>query len=231
LLRGEVAALGRQLVELRGGVAERAERQAADLATVGRRVDTTEARLAGLQGLVSGLEISVAGVAAQVARLEAVPPRLPEAAAPGASQGSRGLALPAEALFERAMESFRGGEMGQAVLDLEELVARYPGHTLVPGAHFWIAEAYFRAREYAQAAAGYQRVVEAPPGDKTAEALLKLGLTHRAMRREDRAREVWAQLLREYPDSTAAHQAQAVLRDPSRDPSRLPGVPVPNPGR
>lgn len=179
-------------------------------------MEATEARLAGLRELVGGLETTVAGVSAQVARLEAVPPRGPEVRVP---------APPAEALFERAMASLRGGELGQTVLDLEELVARYPGHALVRAAHFWIAEAYFRARDYARAATEYQKVVEAPPGDKTAEALLRLGLTQRALKREDRAREAWAQLLREYPDTDAAHRARNALRDGARTPRSDPAEP------
>jgi tol-pal system protein YbgF len=211
-----VAALGRQLAELREAGTERAERQAAGLETVGRRVDATEARLAGLREQVGGLETAVAGVSAQVARLEAVPPRAPESPVP---------APPAGVLFERAMASFRSGELGQAVLDLEELVARYPGHTLVPAAHFWIAEAYFRSREYSRAAAEYQKVVDAPPGDKSAEALLRLGLTQRALKREDRAREAWARLLREYPDTDAAHQARHALRGGIQAPRSDPAEP------
>jgi tol-pal system protein YbgF len=100
------------------------------------------------------------------------------------------------------MEAFRGGELGQAVLDFEELVERHPAHPLAGSARFWIGEAYFRTREFQQAAVEYQKAIDGSPGsDKVPEALLKLGLAQRALRREDRAREAWSRLIRDFPDS------------------------------
>jgi len=80
------------------------------------------------------------------------------------------------------MEAFRTGELGQAVLDFEELVERHPAHPLAGSARFWIGEAYFRTREFQQAAVEYQKAIDGSPGsDKVPEALLKLGLAQRAL--------------------------------------------------
>ena len=115
------------------------------------------------------------------------------------------------------MENFRAGELGQAVLDFEEFADKYGGHPLAPTVQFWIGEAYFRSRDFEQAASKYQKAIDlAATGDRTPDALLRLGLALRSLRREDRAREVWARLVRDFPDSEAALRARAVLRQPTR---------------
>src|SRR5262249_6517223 len=150
-------------------------------------------RLGQLAGSVGGGETTVDGLADPGAPLEAVSPPVPPSplargkGAPSATATAR----PPE-LFHPGPESFRGGELGQAVLDFEEFVARNPRHSLVPSAQFWIGEAYFRARDFENAATAYQKAASlAPKGDKTADALLRLGLALRALKREDRAREAW----------------------------------------
>jgi tol-pal system protein YbgF len=182
------------------------------------RLDSAERRLEELGDGVSGLEGSIASLAEQVARLEAgsgtvasVPRSLPP------TSRTPSPAISAEELFDRGMESFRAGELGQAVLDFEEFADKHPGHPLAPSVQFWIGEAYFRSRDFEQAADKYQKAVDlAPTGERTPDALLRLGLALRSLHREDRAREVWARLLRDFPDSEAALRARAVLRQPGR---------------
>jgi TolA-binding protein len=56
----------------------------------------------------------------------------------------------------------------------------------------------------------------APKGEKAPEALLKLGLAYRALRRQDRARDAWSHLVQEFPQSEAAQKARAALREIAR---------------
>jgi len=91
------------------------------------------------------------------------------------------------------------------------------GHPLAASTQFWIGEAYFRSRDFEQAASKYQKAIDlAPTGERTPDALLRLGLALRSLRREDRAREVWARLVRDFPESEAALRARAVLRQSGR---------------
>jgi tol-pal system protein YbgF len=184
----------------------------------GHRLLAIERRTEELAEAVNGLETSMAVLTEQVVRLEAggagaavlrqTHPGRPRQAGPPIS---------AEELFDRGMESFRAGELGQAVLDFAEFAEKHPTHPLGPSAHFWIGEAYFRSRDFEHAATEYQRAIDlAPAGDRTPDALLRLGLALRSLRREDRAREIWARLLRDFPDSEAALRARAVLRQPGR---------------
>jgi tol-pal system protein YbgF len=215
-LRQEVSALSEaQTARARDAAVAEAAGEKAQKAVAGR-VMAAERRLEELSDGISGLEASVAGLAEQVARLEAgsaSTASLPRSR-PARSR-TPSPAISAEELFDRGMEGFRAGELGQAVLDFEEFAEKYAGHPLAPSAQFWIGEAYFRSRDFQQAAEKYQKAVDlAPTGERTPDALLRLGLALRSLRREDRARDVWSRLLRDFPDSEAAARARVVLRQP-----------------
>ena len=107
---------------------------------------------------------------------------------------------------------------------IKDFVARYPTHPQVGTAQFWIGEAYYNARDYQHATAEYKKAVElAPKGEKAPEALYKLGVANRALRRPDRAREAWAQLIRDYPQSEFAQKARLAQREVSRAPRAAAG--------
>ena len=220
-LREDVAGLR---ATLEGGLARAAAARDAEAdrareaqEALGTRLETAERRAEELADGITSLEVALAALAEQSARLDAGsagtatlrrgPPGPRQAAPP----------ISAEELFDRAMESYRAGELGQAVLDFEQFTEKHPAHPLAASAHFWIGEAYFRTRDFEHAAAQYQRAIDlAPTGERTPDGLLRLGLAHRSLRREDRARDVWARLMRDFPDSDAALRARAVLRQPGR---------------
>jgi tol-pal system protein YbgF len=135
------------------------------------------------------------------------PPRPPAVAAPPPAP-----TLTAEKLFATAMASFRSDEHGQAVMELGELIQKFPQHPLAASAQYWIAEAYYRQRDYRQALVEFQRVEERyPKGREVPDALLRQGLCHRAIRDTAGARDAWQRLNAGYPSSPAAATARALL--------------------
>lgn len=217
-LREAVAAVREQLEQdRRDAAAARTEADARAremLGALAGRAEAVERRVEALGETLTGLEVSVGALADQLGRLETAS----GVATPLQRPGERRAATPVspEDLFDRGMASFRAGELGQAVLDLEEFVERHPGHPLSASARFWIGEAYFRTRDFEHAAAQYQKAIEiAPTGVRSPDALLRLGLALRSLRREDRAREAWGRLLRDFPESEAAQRARVLLRQPA----------------
>src|SRR5262249_50772100 len=81
------------------------------------RLAPRERRLDELADGVTGLEGSVATLAEQLARQEPGNAALPRTRS---TRPRAGPPMAAEELFDRGMESFRVGELGQAVLDFEE---------------------------------------------------------------------------------------------------------------
>lgn len=225
-LRKELAALRGQLEaarrDLDQAARDREARQREAVETTGKRVAAAEKRLDALAGATRGVEMSVGGLSDQVARLEAVSATAGAAAArrearPKVATRAAAPSLAAEELFARGMESFKNGELAQAILDFEDFVGRNPSHALAGTAQFLIGEAYYNARDYQHATVEYRKAVDmAPKGEKAPEALLKLGLAYRALKRQDRARDAWAQLVQEFPQSEAAQKARVALREVSR---------------
>jgi tol-pal system protein YbgF len=226
-LRARLATVEKALVTMETAVAAAVARAAAAESRAESRADGAEARLSslgatvkGLESSVRGIETTVGGLAGHVARLEAAPPPAP-APAPAAVEAAtprpaRPVAPPltAEQLFARAMSQFRNGELGQAILDFEDFLNKHPGHALAGSAQFWIGEAYFAARDFQHAAAEYRKAVDlAPKGEKTPEALFKLGLAYLSLKRPDRARDIWTELIRDFPQSEAAQRARTTIRE------------------
>ena len=219
-LHQDVAALRAELdqarkeIEATNQTARVAQLQAVD--ALAKQIGADERRLDDLASTVGGVETTIDGLADQVARLEAASAPVPQSrlATGTTGPGSPTAPIGPEELFDRAMGSFRGGELGQAVLDFEEFVSKNPKHPLVANVEFWIGEAYFRARDFDNAASAYQKTVTlAPKGDRAADALLRLGLAFRALRHEDQAREAWSRLVRDFPDSEASKRAKTLLRE------------------
>jgi TolA-binding protein len=99
------------------------------------------------------------------------------------------------------------------VVDFEELVQRFPSDPLVAPAQFRIGEAYYAARDFERAAQAYRKAVELDPtGKDTPQGLLRLGLAYRAQKREADARQVWNQLVRDFPESDVTEEARRALR-------------------
>lgn len=223
-----VAALRAELTEIRGELdamrrvmahqMEVAELRA-QLDTVRRASLASEGRGGAPAGTVRNLGPSVGALSPPVSRGEAgtAPPKVlvqEEAKERTPKPPANPVSLPPQALYDRGMASLRQKDYGQAVVTFEELVHRHPSHALVAPAQFWIGEAYFRSRDYRHAVSEYQKAVHlAQRGEKTPEALYKMGLAQRALKRPDRAREAWTQLVREFPQSPSAERARVALRE------------------
>jgi len=83
----------------------------------------------------------------------------------------------------------------------------------VANAQYWIGEAYYGQRDYRQAIAEFQKVLDvAPSSPKVPDALLKIGLAYRGLRDESRAQQTWDRIVKDYPKSEAAPKARTLLR-------------------
>lgn len=218
-VRGQVESVRRDLEQ---ATRDADARQRDAVESLGKRLTGAEKRLEAVAGAVRGVEMSVGGLSDQVARLESVPatsvpPPVRREGRPKPATRAAAPSLAADELFARGMDSFKTGELAQAILDFEDFIARNPSHALAGTAQFLIGEAYYNARDYQHAAVEYRKVVEvAPKGERVPDALFKLGLAYRALKRQDRARDAWTQLVREFPQSEAAQKARPALREVSR---------------
>jgi len=115
-------------------------------------------------------------------------------------------------MFAAALTQLRSGNDGQAALQFTEFVAQHPSHPQAAAAQNYIGEAFYRQRDFRQAAAEFQKTVDnytqAPP---VSEALLKIGLCQRALGDAAAAKAAWEQVIKQFPKTDAARQARTLL--------------------
>jgi tol-pal system protein YbgF len=235
-LRNEVRTLSAQMVTLEGRVADAAAligRLEARVTTAERTADQERAAREAMQASIARLTPAVPPPPAVAAEPAGPPGEAPpanargrdtiaarEIATPNDPAAARGGA-PAEHAYHAALAAFRAGEHGQAVLEFLDFVSRYPSHLLAANAQYWIGEAYYLQRDYRQALVELEKVlVHGATHPKAADALLKMGMAHRALREPGKARAVWERVVREYPKSEAAAKARALLEPQGADARR-----------
>jgi tol-pal system protein YbgF len=209
----ELARTVSELKDLQSSLAK-VQRSAEDptrqLALLSGRVEETESRLKSLRESVEELKQEVVK---RPASLPAVPEKVREAVPekPMARSNATDQRSP-EQMYQTALTSYGSRELGQAVLDFTELVARYPRHPLAGSAQYWIGEAYYAQRDYRQALTEFQKAIaQFPRGNKAPDVLLKVGLCYSALREPGRAQEAWERLIQEYPGSESGKRARKLL--------------------
>ncbi len=139
--------------------------------------------------------------------VELVPPE-----APRETQAPQPPLPDAADLYRRAYSAYQDGRYGQAILDFEEFLQRYPDHEYADNAQYWIGESFYSQGEYEQAVVEFQRVVDRYPNEpKAPDALYKIGRCYEQMGDLDKARVFWARVVKLHPDSEAAREARKRL--------------------
>jgi tol-pal system protein YbgF len=117
-----------------------------------------------------------------------------------------------EAAYQAALQTLRSGQYQEAIDALAKFPEQYPGSVYLPNAYYWQGEAKYVLRQFADAAALFQIVIdEYPSSTKVADALLKRGFSEQEMGDTQRAQATLNQVIETYPDSSAARLAKARL--------------------
>ena len=118
----------------------------------------------------------------------------------------------AERMFAAALAQVRSGNDGQAALEFTEFVTQFPSHPQAAAAQNHIGEAFYRQRDFRQAAAEFQKTVDNyTQTTPVSEALLKIGLCQRALGDAAAAKAAWEQVIKLFPKTDAARQARTLL--------------------
>ena len=94
----------------------------------------------------------------------------------------------------------------------ERFLATYPVSGLRSNAQYWIAETYYAELQFQTALREFQKVIdEYPQSSKQPDALVKIGFCNFELRNFAASRQALMQVMRQFPDSTYATQAQQRL--------------------
>ncbi|HJV36922.1 tol-pal system protein YbgF [Geomonas sp.] len=118
-----------------------------------------------------------------------------------------------EALYQQAMDAMNGGDMAKSRELWMKFLERYPKHKLAANAHYWLGEGYYSSKTYDQAVLEFQEVIDKYPGnEKIPAAMLKQGMSFKAMGDNQSAQYILKKLVEEYPKSDEARLAKERLR-------------------
>ncbi len=95
---------------------------------------------------------------------------------------------------------------------LNEFISKYPTHELADDAQYWIGQSYFQEKNFQRAILAFNKVqVDYANGDKAPEALLMEALSFLNFGDLSTAREFLGEVIKKYPDSSAAATARKRL--------------------
>lgn len=111
--------------------------------------------------------------------------------------------MSADQLYEKSFVDIRDGNYDTAELGFKTFLEKYPDHSLASNAHYWLAETYYVRADYTQAAKlfaqGYQ---DYPESSKSADNLLKLGLSLGKLGNKEDACLSLQQIKTQFPDES-----------------------------
>lgn len=198
-LNDQVARIANELTELQNAVAKliaMSRQQEDQLTYLRRRVEELESARGRGPAAPSGFAPSAPG-----------PP------GPQPLLGSA-TTTPANELYRRGVEQLRAKANDAAILTFYDLIATYPESSLRESAQFLVGDIYFQQKDWRGALAEFEALVVAVPrGEKVPDALLKIGLCQKGLGDSARARGTWERVVREHPQSVAARQARALLKN------------------
>lgn len=107
--------------------------------------------------------------------------------------------------YEAAMAQVRGGDFAAAATSLAVFRSRYPSSGYRQSVQFWLGNAQYGKRDYAEAILSFRGFASSYPGDLRApEALLAVANCHFELKDTRSARKALDELFKTYPQSEAA---------------------------
>ena len=117
-----------------------------------------------------------------------------------------------EAIFEGALADYTRGNVDSARDLFLDYLALYPTHARAAEAQQFLAETYFAAAEYEEAAEQFSEVYKRYPlSNQAPDALYRQGMSLLELRKLDEAVEVFESVIERFPDTSAAGLARGEL--------------------
>ncbi|OBU18604.1 tol-pal system protein YbgF [Photobacterium aquimaris] len=98
----------------------------------------------------------------------------------------------------------------------QSFLTTYPDSVYKPNASYWLGQLYFAQNDLSQAAKNFGVVASIQDSSKRADALLKLGVIAERGNDTVKAMSYYTEVVKAYPSSTSAKQAQTALANLSK---------------
>jgi tol-pal system protein YbgF len=210
-LRSETAALRGDLEELRHDSDSTASRERDLYVDVDKRLQSLEQAERGA---------AVAPAPAAPAPSSSAPAAHAPAAAPtgGAVAAAPKPAVSDKQAYQAAFDLLQARHYDEAGKAFTQFLSSYASSPLADNAQYWLAQTHFVQRQFNVALPEFQKLVEKyPQSQKLPDALLKVGYCQSELGHKDAARTALQQVMRQYPDTTAARLATQQLEKLSQE--------------
>ena len=199
----------------RAAQAEQIGQLRAALADLSRQIDLMRTENASLRGQVEQLARDVGLLQVQLKDMKQdYDERLSRIEPQKASVDGREFMADAEEIrqYDAAMAKVRSGDFAAAAAALAVFRSRYPSSGYGQSVLFWLGNAQYGNRSYADAISSFRSFAISYPGDLRApEALLAIANCQFELKDTKAARKVLDELFKTYPDSEAAQAGKARL--------------------
>ncbi|SNB47196.1 tol-pal system protein YbgF [Geobacter sp. DSM 9736] len=119
-----------------------------------------------------------------------------------------------EGLYQKALDSFRAGDLVKSREMFGNFMQSYPSHDLVPNAQYWLGETLYAEKKYDQAILEFQQIIKKYPNkEKVPAAMLKQAMAFKELGDVKSARYVLKKLQEDYPFSEEAQKAKDRLKE------------------
>ncbi len=220
----ESAKLNVALGSMQKGVTERlTEQQArvvAPVATLGTKVDEMSGDLRALRENVSDLTARLGSLDNKLTDISSAIRTLsqpPVAPPPSASAVPASPVPPpgttADGLWQSAFRDYSSGKDQLAMSQFNDFLKYFPQTENAPSAQFYVAQIYYRNKQFDDAVQAFDAVLERyPENPKTPDSLYYKGAALMNTTRRSEAADEFKEFLDRYPSHTLAANAQAHLR-------------------
>lgn len=114
--------------------------------------------------------------------------------------------------YQAAFDLVQARRYPEAAAAFTQFLAAFPTSPLADNAQYWLAETHYVRSQFAEALPAFQKVInDYPQSAKMPDALLKVGYCQQQLGDRDAARTALQQVLRQFPDTTAARLASQRL--------------------
>ncbi|MGH8612772.1 MAG: tol-pal system protein YbgF [Gammaproteobacteria bacterium] len=115
--------------------------------------------------------------------------------------------------YQQAFGLLKAGQYDNAIAGFIGFLAQYPNSAYADNAQYWVGEAYYVTRKFDPAIMEYSKLMQTyPDSPKVPHALLKIAYSYDELGQKADAKAKLQELIKSYPNSTAAKLAQERLQ-------------------
>jgi tol-pal system protein YbgF len=145
-------------------------------------------------------------------------PRSAAAAAGGAAAAAPKPGVSDKQAYQTAFDLLQARKYDEAAKAFTQFLSGYASSPLADNAQYWLAQSHYVQRQFNVALPEFQKVIEKyPQSSKLPDALLKVGYCHSELGNKSAARTALQQVMKQFPDTTAARLATQQLEKLSQE--------------